>query len=442
MRRPIVECVPNFSEGRDPAIIDRIVDAITEGTGIAVLGRTMDPDHNRSVITFAGTPESVIAAAVRAVSAAVQCIDLNRHAGIHPRLGAADVVPFVPVSGLSLEDCAGIAHEAGALIWRELGVPVYFYEAAALRPGRTRLENVRRGGFEILREAALDDPERRPDIGGPALHPTAGACIVGARKYLIAFNMNLRTEDTSIAVRIARRIRESSGGMRHVKALGLALESRQQSQVSMNLSDFEQTPLHTVVEAVRAEAVREGVEIAGTEIIGLLPKAALENAAEFYMTFENFRPDLVLENRLAEVLPTPLGDPLAEISDPVRNSGAGSAAALAGSLASGLGILVCRMIHRDPAVYTEHQNIFSAAERVADNAESALSIAERAASLQADLSVLRAECLPEYVPYTVTAAGLADAALRGGIATARLHLQRVGDAESRKSLEKRLQKVE
>jgi glutamate formiminotransferase len=300
--RPVIECVPNFSEGRRTNIVDSIADAIASVPGVAVLGRSMDQDHNRSVITFAGAPEAVIAGAVRGVSKAVECIDLNQHSGVHPRLGAADVIPFVPVHGVSLEDCVQIAHRAGLEIWRTLGVPVYFYEAAAKLPERVRLENVRRGGWELIREAALHDPARRPDIGGPALHPTAGACIVGARKFLIAFNVNLRTDDVTVAQRIAQAIRESSGGMRYVKALGLALSSRRQVQVSMNLTDFDQTPLHLVIEAVRAEAKKHDVEIAGTEIIGLIPKAVVERAAEFYLAFENFAPDLVLENRLADVL--------------------------------------------------------------------------------------------------------------------------------------------
>jgi glutamate formiminotransferase len=295
--RPLVQCVPNFSEGRDPKVVDDIAGAIARTTGVAVLGRTMDADHNRSVITFAGTPDAVAAAALAGVEKAVEHIDLRRHSGVHPRLGAADVIPFVPVRGVSLADCTALAHRVGEEIWRTLGVPVYFYEAAARQPGRERLENVRRGGFEGIRDAILHDPSRHPDIGGPELHPTAGASIVGARKFLIAFNVNLATTDLAIAKQIARTIRESSGGMRYVKALGLPLASRNQVQVSMNLTDFEQTPLHTVVDAVRREAARLGVQVAGTEIIGLLPRAVIESAAGFYLQFENFATDLVLENR-------------------------------------------------------------------------------------------------------------------------------------------------
>jgi glutamate formiminotransferase len=296
--RPLVECVPNFSEGRDPRIVEEIAGAISRTIGVTLLGSTMDADHNRSVITFAGPPEAVAAAAISGVARAVELIDLTRHTGVHPRLGAADVVPFVPVRGVSLADCALLAHRVGEAIWTSLGVPVYFYEAASRQAGRDRLENVRRGGFEGIREAVLHDSSRRPDIGGPELHPTAGACIVGARKFLIAFNVNLATSDVAIARQIARTVRESSGGMRYVKALGLTLVSRNQVQVSMNLTDFEQTPLHIVVDTVRREAGKLGVAVAGTEIIGLLPRAAIENAAAYYMQLENFASDLVLENRI------------------------------------------------------------------------------------------------------------------------------------------------
>jgi glutamate formiminotransferase len=252
--RPLIECVHNFSEGRDAKVVDEIAAAIARTPGVTMLGRTMDEDHNRSVITFAGSLDSVAAAAIAGVGKAVQLIDLTRHTGVHPRLGAADVVPFVPVHGVSLGDCVTLAHSVGEEIWRNFRVPVYFYEAAARQPDRQRLENVRRGGFEGIRESVLNDPGRHPDIGGPELHPTAGASIVGARKFLIAFNVNLATTDIGVARQIARTIRESSGGMPYVKALGLPLVSRNQVQVSMNLTDFDQTPLHTVVDVVRREA--------------------------------------------------------------------------------------------------------------------------------------------------------------------------------------------
>src|SRR5579884_2191205 len=276
MARQIIECVPNFSEGRDEAKVHRIERAIRD-SGVLVLRTEMDADHNRSVITFAGPPDAVFQAALRAISEAARLIDLSQHAGVHPRIGAADVVPFVPIEGVTLEDCAKLAHRAGEEVWRLLHIPVYFYEAAALRPERRNLEYIRRGDFEAAARAALSDPERAPDVGGPGLHPTAGAVMIGARKLLIAWNINLRTEDLSIAKAIARKIRASSGGFPCVKALGLPLESRGLTQVSMNLTDFEVTPAHIVFETVHREAAAAGVEIDGTEIIGLIPARALQD---------------------------------------------------------------------------------------------------------------------------------------------------------------------
>lgn len=294
----IVECVPNFSEGRDPATVSAIVEAVRSVPGVTVLDRTMDADHNRCVVTFAGPATAVGEAALRAVATAVQRIDLTRHSGAHPRIGAADVVPFVPVQGVTLSDCVQIAAETGERIWKELGVPVYLYEAAARTPHRVRLENIRRGQFELLRQVALTDPSRRPDFGGPGLHPTAGATVVGARKFLIAYNINLDSPDVDIARRIARTIRESSGGLPCVKAMGVLLASRNLAQVSMNLTDFETTPVHVVYDAVSAEAARYGVSVAGSEIIGLIPGKAMEQAAAHYLKVEGFRRGMIFENRL------------------------------------------------------------------------------------------------------------------------------------------------
>ncbi|HMD49534.1 MAG TPA: glutamate formimidoyltransferase, partial [Bryobacteraceae bacterium] len=238
MAGPLIECVANFSEGRDAATVAAIERAIRSAAGVVVLRSEMDTDHNRSVITFVGPPDAVAAGALRAIETAVERIDLRKHAGVHPRMGAADVVPFIPFQGATLDDCVAIAHETGEEVWNRLRVPVYFYEAAAMSPDRRLLENCRRGGFE--------NPRIAPDVGGPALHPSAGACIIGARKILIAFNVNLKTDDLQVARDIARKIRASSGGMPFVKALGLPLAKRGLVQVSMNLTDFEQTPLHRV----------------------------------------------------------------------------------------------------------------------------------------------------------------------------------------------------
>jgi glutamate formiminotransferase len=283
----IIESVPNFSEGRDPLIVAGIGKAVSGVAGASLLDTTSDADHNRSVLTFAGSPEAVSEAAFAAVRAAVERIDISRHAGVHPRIGAADVVPLVPVNGVTLEDCAELARKLGRRIWDELHVPVFLYEAAALRQECRRLENVRKlapAGFE-------------PDFG-IGRHPTAGASVVGARKFLIAWNINLRATDVAIARAIAKEIRESSGGLPAVKSIGLPLESRREVQVSINLVDFERTPLYIVFDAVKERCERLGIEIAGSELIGMIPRAALQSSAGHDLHWQNFRDDLVLENRL------------------------------------------------------------------------------------------------------------------------------------------------
>ncbi|HKW97784.1 MAG TPA: glutamate formimidoyltransferase [Bryobacteraceae bacterium] len=296
--RTIVECVPNFSEGRDRNIVGSIVEAIAGTPGAAVLGQTWDYDHNRSVVTFAGEPEAVVNAAYRGIESAVRWIDLNRHDGVHPRIGAADVVPLVPISGVTLEDCVRLAERLGQQVWNRLHVPVYLYEAAARRPDRANLANIRRGGFRKLLEEVRVNIDRRPDIGEPVLHPTAGACVIGARKLLIAFNVHLATTDVEIARRIAKKIRFSAGGLPCVKALGLFLRSRNQAQVSINVTDFEKTSLATVFAAVLAETERLGVKVEGSEIVGLVPRKALSEGVDLKLL--NFSEDLVLENQLAK----------------------------------------------------------------------------------------------------------------------------------------------
>src|ERR1700677_831599 len=267
----LVECVPNFSEGRDLAKVDAIVAAMREVPGVYLLDRESDADHNRSVITLAGAPEDVAEAAIRGVGRAAQLIDLTQHTGAHPRMGAADVVPFIPISGVTLEECVDLARHVGREIWQRFHVPVYFYEAAAATPERVNLENIRRGQFEGLREVAATDPERAPDIGGTGLHATAGATVVGARKPLIAYNIYLNTPDAAIAKQIAKTIRFSSGGFPFVKAMGLHVASRNLAQVSMNLTDYEQTPIHKVFEAVKQQAASLGISILSSEIVGLIP---------------------------------------------------------------------------------------------------------------------------------------------------------------------------
>ncbi len=290
--------MPNFSEGRDPTRIDVIVGAIARVPGVLVLDRTSDPDHHRSVVTFAGPRGAVLEAAIAAAATARNVISLPEHRGVHPRIGALDVLPFVPLENTSMEACVALAHEAGERIARELDVPVYFYGEAALSPERRLLENVRRGQFEELRESATMDNAKVPDFGGPALHPTAGAIVVGARKILIAFNINLQSTNLALARSIARRIRASTGGFPGVKALGLPLVSRNLVQVSMNLTDFEQTPLHTVYQAVEKLAAEAGVSIEETELIGLWPRVVYQGALAHQIRMPSDASVRIIEERI------------------------------------------------------------------------------------------------------------------------------------------------
>ena len=240
----LIECVPNFSEGRDPAKVEAIVAAMSSVAGVYVLDQEMDADHNRCVVTLAGEPDAVAEAALLGVGKAMELIDLTKHTGAHPRVGATDVVPFVPIDGVTIEDCVALTRRVGTEIWKRYRIPVFFYEAAATRPDRVNLENVRRGQFEGLREEMKHNLDRQPDVGEPKLHPTAGVTVVGARKFLIAYNVNLNTSDISIANKIAKAIRFSSGGLRYVKSMGVELKARKLAQVSINLTDFEHTPMH------------------------------------------------------------------------------------------------------------------------------------------------------------------------------------------------------
>jgi glutamate formiminotransferase len=288
----VIECVPNFSEGRDEDVVRRIVESISSAKGVLVLGWEMDGDHNRSVVTFAGVPDAVVEGAIRGAGRAAELIDLSRHEGVHPRVGVADVIPFVPLGGGTIEQCIGSAHLAGQEIWKRFHVPVYFYESAAKIAGRKRLERVRRPGFDGL----------PPDVGDIAAHPLAGAAMVGARQLLIAFNINLATRDVSIAQAIAKKIRESSGGFPFVKAIGLPLASRDCVQVSMNFVNFAKTPLEQVWEAVVSEAVRLGASVASSQLIGFVPRRAFEQAPEFFSRAENFDESRILENRIEQLL--------------------------------------------------------------------------------------------------------------------------------------------
>jgi len=303
MSGPIVECVPNFSEGRDARRIEAIVAAMRV-EGVCLLDWSMDPDHNRSVVTIAGDPAAVVESAVRGAGKAAELIDLTRQQGVHPRIGAADVIPFVPVSGIKLEQCVLLARQAGLEIWRRFNVPVFFYEAAAARPDRASLEEVRRGQFEGLREAAGKDSSRRPDIGGPTLHPTAGACAVGARKFLVTYNIFFDSADMAMVRAIAREIRSDSSGLKGVKAMGVLAQNR--AQLTMNITDFHVTPLSQVFRAVSTLALRHKVAPVQGEIVGLIPEAACERESDWMRQLTVFDEQTkILERRLASPLTWP-----------------------------------------------------------------------------------------------------------------------------------------
>src|SRR5690348_4509080 len=362
----LVECVPNFSEGRDKAKVDAIVDAM-KMPGVYLLDREMDSDHNRCVITIVGEREAIQEAAIRGVGKASELIDLNNHAGAHPRMGAADVVPFIPIDGVTIEDCVAMANYVGEQIWHRYQIPVYLYESAAKIPERQGLENIRRGQFEGIRAEIATNPARRPDIGEPRVHPTAGATVVGARKFLIAYNVFLNTADVAIAKKVAKAVRFSSGGMRFVKGAGFLV--RGLAQVSMNLTDFDQTPIHRVFELVKREAARYGVTPISSEIVGLIPKKALEDAAEWFLQVENFDSSLILENRLAAVMGGKMAvgglragvEPFVEqLAAPTATPGGGSASAAAGAMAAGLAVMVASM-SRDKKAYLQHETQLSAA---------------------------------------------------------------------------------
>ena len=341
MPTQLIECIPNFSEARRPEVIDEIVAAIQSVSEVKLLDRSSDLDHNRTVLTFAGPALAVEEAAFQAIKTASQLINLEHHTGEHPRIGATDVVPFVPLNGASMEDCIAIARRLGERVGNELNIPVYLYEAAATRPERTNLEHIRKGQFEGLRKEIESIPERQPDYG-PAKLGTAGATVIGARESLIAFNVYLTTDDVEIAKKIAKAIRYSSGGLRYVKALGLLVEGR--AQVSMNLTNFHETPIARVVENVRREAQRYGVAIHHSELVGLIPQEALVDAAVWYTQLDAFDNAQILEYRLIDTSTTaPQPKPVSfieELAAPTATPGGGSAGAYAGAMGAGLVAMV------------------------------------------------------------------------------------------------------
>jgi glutamate formiminotransferase len=477
MPTTLVECVPNFSEGRDAAKVDAIVEAM-KLPGVYLLDREMDADHNRCVITLVGDREAIQEAAIRGVGKAAELIDLTQHQGAHPRLGAADVVPFIPIDGVTLEDCVAMARHAGAEIHKRFGVPVYLYEAAAARPERQNLEYIRRGQFEGIRDEIATNPARLPDFGEAALHATAGATVVGARKALIAYNIFLSTSDVDIAKKVAKAVRFSSGGLRFVKGAGFLV--RGMAQVSMNLTDFEQTPIHRVFEFVKREAARYGVTPVSSEIVGLIPKQALEQAAEWFLQIENFDSSLILENRLAAVMTgkTAAGGlragPLAgvapfieQLAAPTATPGGGSAAAASGAMAAGLACMVATMsrgkkayaqyepklseaiarlaglreelkaaIDADAASYNAVMKAYKAAKESSDGkslinaalreaSSVPLGVAERAAEVAGIAADLRAISSPMMKSDLTTAIALAGAAVKGALANVEINLDSI-----------------
>jgi len=295
----LIECVPNFSEGREQAKVEAIANAMKRD-GVYLLDRHMDPDHNRSVITMAGEREPLMKAVLRGIGKAAELIDLTRQTGAHPRIGATDVVPFVPLEGVSLEECTQMARETGAEVWNRFRIPVYLYESAATRPDRVNLADIRRGQFERLREEIATNSDRVPDFGEPCVHPTAGATVVGARKFLVAYNIVLNTADLAVAKKVARAVRFSSGGLPFVKALGLPVGG--QAQVSMNLTDIDQTPIGRVFDMVKSEAARHGVTLKSSEIVGLIPQKAVDKDAEWFRHLGSSAASLILEDRLAAAM--------------------------------------------------------------------------------------------------------------------------------------------
>ncbi len=470
----LVECVPNFSEGRDKAKVDAIVEAM-KIPGVYLLDREMDADHNRCVITLVGEREAIQEAAIRGVGKAAELIDLTKHQGAHPRMGAADVVPFIPIDGVTLEDCVAMAKHVGAEIANRFAIPVYLYEAAAAAPERQNLENIRRGQFEGIRAEIETNAARKPDFGEAKVHPTAGATVVGARKFLIAYNVFLNTADVDVAKKIAKAVRASSGGFKFVKGAGFLV--RGMAQVSMNLTDFEQTPIARVFETVKREAARYGVMPVSSEIVGLIPKAALEQAAEWFLQVENFDSSLILENRLAAVMGGKMaaGGPSAglnagvapfieQLAAPTATPGGGSAAAASGAMAAGLAHMVAAMsrgkksylqyeaqlseaigrlvtlreelkaaIDADAESYNMVMKAYRAARETDDGGVGVnaalreatsvpLGVAERAAEVSKIANVLKPITNPNMASDLITAIALAGAALTGAMSNVEINM--------------------
>lgn len=474
----LIECVPNFSEGRDKAKVDAIVEAM-KMNGVYILDREMDADHNRCVITLVGDRQPLMDAVLRGVGKAAELIDLTKHQGAHPRIGATDVVPFIPIDGVTLDDCVAMARHVGEQIWKQHKIPIYLYEAAAARPERTNLENIRKGQFEGCRDEIATADWRIPDFGERCVHATAGATVVGARKFLVAYNVFLNTPDVEIAKKIGKAVRFSGGGLRYVKGMGVKV--RGLAQVSMNLTDTDQTPVARVYEFVKREAARYGVMPLSSEIVGLIPKKALEDAAEWFLQIENFDNSLILENRLSAVMSgkTAVGglragiEPFIEqLAAPTATPGGGSASAAAAAMAVGLATMVVGIsrgkkayvqfesqhsaalaklselredlsvaIDADAEAYKELMTAFKAGKAgnatpgaVLDATKRAttvpLIVAQRSSELMRVIEDLQQITIPKAASDLAVALGLAKAAFDGAIANVEINLQSFEEAQA------------
>jgi glutamate formiminotransferase/formiminotetrahydrofolate cyclodeaminase len=393
MAEKLVECVPNFSEGRRPEVLAAIADVIRDVAEVSLLDQHTDADHNRTVFTFVGSPQAISEAAYAAIKKAAELIDLDQHRGEHPRIGATDVVPFIPISGVSMDDCVEIARSLGQRVSEELQIPVYLYEAAATRSDRKNLEDIRRGEYEGLKESIQNDPDRAPDFG-PKKLGKAGATVIGARPFLIAFNVYLDTDNVSVAKMIAKSIRHSSGGLRFVKALGLLVNGR--AQVSMNLTDFTRTPVAMVVELIRRVATRYGTSVTHSELVGLIPQAALVEAAQWYLQLDDFEPDQVLETRLYRVREESLNQEtsfIEQLAAGTATPGGGSAAAYAAAMGAGLVGMVVRLT-LDKKKYSDVQDQMQAILEEVDQLRIELeaSVTQDAEAFQ---DVMKAYALPK-----------------------------------------------
>jgi glutamate formiminotransferase/formiminotetrahydrofolate cyclodeaminase len=342
----IVECVPNFSEGRRPEIIGEIIRTIEAVQGTTLLDTEMDKDHNRAVVTFVGEPGAVEEAAFQAIKRASELIDLEKHQGEHPRMGATDVCPFIPVSGVTMKACIAMAKKLGERVGNELQIPVYLYEEAATRPDRVNLADVRKGEYEGIRDEIATVPERKPDFGPLKTHPKAGAIAIGVRRFLIAFNVYLNTQNLDIAKKIANAIRFQTGGYRYVKAIGFDIKERRQVQISMNLVNYQGTPIFRVYETIKSEARRYGVNVVGSEIVGLTPLEAMIQVADFYLGLENFSSEQILESKLKSprlAAKSLMKEFIEQVQSKEPTPGGGSVSALAGALGAALGEMVCRL---------------------------------------------------------------------------------------------------